>query len=285
MASRTLDFDTPISVSLEAQMERLVVESFAISNVIDTFKSIIPNLAVKLNEAYASLKGKEDYEDVLSKIKKQRLEVSVKLKLAPYVNYNKTLVSVPEGFKGDFLDYVKVLDEIAPEVFQEAHNTLGEYNFALSAFITNKESKISLKDHTDLFNRVKKRRESLTLKLGAFFNGENNLSKNQLGKVVSRFADVDKLIESMEALNRHQQKSSLREISDSVKKSVELLSIIVKDAETGGTQNVSGNAALNISQGAYEIGKYVEFISVYRYRIEQMNQCCVNLIQTLDKVL
>lgn len=283
MAALPLELNMKSTISLESQMQRLALEANFIANVLDTFKNVVPNLLNTLSNSYNNLKTSLDTEEAI--IKDLSISLKFKLKQASFSNYDKTLVSIPEGFKGNFLEYVQLLNELSPEVHKEANKILGEYNFALSTFLTNKESKTALKDYTDLFERVSRRREEMIKKLEDFHKGNASTSKAYLKQVMHRFSDMDTLIKSMQQLNKNQQKSSLREITSSVNESVRLLDLVVKQVESQDMDKVSGNAAMNISQGAYELGKYVEFISIYRYRVEQMNSCCNKLVEKLENIL
>lgn len=285
MSSVTLDFSDAPKVSLESQLERLALEASAIANVIDTFKSVVPSLAEKLRAAYASFSSDDDLTKEIKQSKSVYSKVKPKFAHASYMSYTKTLVSVPEGFKGNLLDYVQMLSGMAQEIFLEANKTLGSYNFALAAFVTNKESKTSLQDHSHLFHQVTKRREELTKRFEVFFPESSSQSKAYLGEVISRFADVDVLMSEIEKLNHQRKNQNVKEIAESVKKSVDLLDIIIQDTQNNGIAKVSGAAAMNISEGAYQIGKYVEFISLYRYRVEQALASVGKLVETLDRVL
>lgn len=284
MRAMTLDFDTEPTMSLESQMQLLALEASAISNVIETFSSIIPNLADSIYSQFKSLSQSDD--NVRVKVEDAKLtfgKLKVKLPHASFISQSKTLVSVPEGFVGNLLAYCATLANMSNAVFSEANKTLGEYNFALSAFISNKENKTSLKDHTDLFVRTRARREEMTAQIKQFFPKDSDLSKAYLGDVIHRFSDLETLLHSVEKLNNQRKEHNLSAVSDSVKKSLDLLKIIIDDTKNNGIAQVSGAAAQNISQGAYEIGKYVEFISIYRYRVEQLVSTIEKLMKSLEE--
>lgn len=285
MPSLSYDFDTNTNISLESQMQRLALEAGVLDNVIDTFRNVIPNLANKINNVKDTFTTDDDTTAELRIIKTNYGALKPKLQHASYVNYNKTLVSVPEGFKGDLLEYVISLTEMANEIFQEANKTLGEYNFALSSFITNKESKISLKDHTDLFHGIQRRRVALTGRISVYFPDNNVLSKAYLKDTLKRFADLEVLVKAADSLNNDRKKQNLKELTQLVAKSTDLLDIIVKNTETEGTSQVSGNAAMNISQGAYELGKFVEFVAVYRFRVVQAISSVKALVEQLNNIV
>lgn len=276
------DFDTDVLPSLESQMARLALEAGVINNVIETFKNTVPALTAGLLEKYKSLVVGEDLQSHVQQVKLEFGKLKVKLPHTSFVQAGENLVSVPEGFRGDLLSYVETLSNMAVDVFQEANKTLGEYNFALSAFITNKESKISLKDHTDVFVRVKERREKFTEQLGVYFDPNSNLPKLKLKDVVGRLGDLEQLVHGVDKLNVQRKSQNIKDVSAAVKKSLDMLNLIVTDTKDNGMSQISGNAALNISTGAYEIGKFVEFIAIYRFRVEQLVSCVEKLMVDLE---
>lgn len=285
MRAMLFDFDTPSTLSLESHMARLSLEANAIGNVIDSFRNLLPSLSDKLRTQFDALVTEDSLKDEVNELKLTFGKLKVKLPHASYVNYSKTLISVPEGFQGNFLEYVTTLSDMSQDVFQEANKTLAEYNFVLSAFITNKENKISLKDHSDLYKAVKVKREKLSDRIAAYFPQDSNTSKAYLGDAIRRFADLDTLVHAVEKLNQQRKNQNIKDISEAVKKCVDLLKIIVEDTQNNGIVKVSGNAALNVSEGAYEIGKYVEFIAVYRFRVEQVVSSVEKLMKTLDTII
>lgn len=287
MPAMTLNFEDDVTFNLKSQMQRLSMESNVAGNVIDTFKNTVPLLAESILSHFKSLSTDTDKElkDESTEAKLVFGKLKVKLPYASYLNQTKTLVSVPEGFKGNLLDYVNSLGAMSNELFQEANKTLGEYNFVLSAFITNKENKISLKDHTDLFLRLKSRREKMAKELAVFFPEDRDLSKAYLGDVIHRFADLETLVNAAVHLNVQRKEQNIKDITNSVQKCLDLLKVIIDDTKNNGIAQVSGAAAMNISTGAFEIAKYVEFIALYRYRVEQVVSTIEKLLKTLDSTI
>lgn len=283
MLFSALNFEDTSTLSLESQMSRLALESEVINNVASTFTVTVPLLVNKLLTQFTSLTSKDTVKEEVQAVKLVFGKLKVKLPYASFLNQSKTLVSVPEGFQGNLLDYIKTLSNMSQELFQEANKSLGEYNFVLSAFITNKENKISLKDHSDLFLRLKSKREKFTADMAVYFPTSSDLPKAYLGDVIHRFADLETIVHSVEQLNQQRKQQNIHDISASVKKSLDLLKIIIDDSNGSGMLQVSGAAAMNISSGAYEIGKYVELIALYRFRVEQIVTTIEKLITSLEK--
>lgn len=284
MAKSILVFDDLPQVSLESQLERLAIESNVLGNVIDTFRSIIPNFKHQIDEIKVKLTS-DNKSNTVKHCESLYKHLSPKLKYANYTNYSHTLVSIPEGFKGNFLDYITTLNKVVPEVYNEANKILGEYCFALSTFITNKEDKISLKDHTHLFHRVNQHREQILNQLSVFFPTNNPQSKQYLSNVIGRFVELEQLVDSLKNLDKVHNDQNLNKITSQVNTCCDLLDIVIVNSQKQEMNTISGNAAKNISEGAYAIGKYIEFVAVVRFKTEQAIVSVERLMETLDKVI
>lgn len=255
-------------VSLESHLERISLESEFLVNMLETFKTAIPSFVSKLRDANAHLfetaKAQDTLDIELSKKEKKALEYSKHL---DFVGFGDRLISVPENFKGDYIKYAALLNTIATIAYQTQNTILAEYNQILSAFITNKEDKISLKDHTAFFNRIKAERESYTEKLGDFLNKKSGVSKMRFRDVISRMADLETLIHHASRLGSQHSRAKLHDINSSVNHSVDLLDLVVNGVQDGTIKNISPNATMNISRGAYEVAKYVEFVGLIYFDI------------------
>ena len=255
-------------VSLESHLERISLESEFLVNMLETFKTAIPSFVSKLRDANAHLfetaKAQDTLDIELSKKEKKALEYSKHL---DFVGFGDRLISVPENFKGDYIKYAALLNTIATIAYQTQNTILAEYNQILSAFITNKEDKISLKDHTAFFNRIKAERESYTEKLGDFLNKKSGVSKMRFRDVISRMADLETLIHHASHLGSQHSRAKLHDINSSVNHSVDLLDLVVNGVQDGTIKNISPNATMNISRGAYEVAKYVEFVGLIYFDI------------------
>ena len=282
-----LQFTSGTNISLESQIERLALEANFLSNAADRFKDILPNLTARIVDLANLLPSRKDDDTVLfiKNLNKEAKELTPKLNYVSFINYNKLLISVPEGFKGNFIDYINTLINMNSQVYNGLNSILSEYNALLSGFITNKDNKISLHDHTAFFKRVEKEREAITKQLAEYFPTNASTSKAYLPMAISRFADIDVLMDSTTKLQKVHYQQDLSVVSKSINKCIDLLNLIAEDAQNNNSYNVSGPASLNIATGSYEVGKYVELMTVYRYKSEQMLVAVDKLIKQLNKVL
>lgn len=257
------------TISLESQIERLALEAGVVANVIETFRNIIPNLSHEMHQFYDRLVAKDEIDNVIVELNDSYKTLEKKLPDATYTNLKDIVVSVPEGFKGNMLDYLKFLQHLSDNLFKDANSILGGYRSVLATFISNKEDKVSLQDYTDTYRRVKKQREEVVEQIKKFYPGTATNSKKRLSDVVERLSEVHPMVDLARKMNSDRHQQNLKQVSTVTRECVELLDILVKEVQDKGTERVSGSAAKNIAEGAYEIGRFVELIAIHRTMVTQ----------------
>lgn len=274
-----------VAISLESQLQRIAVESEVLVNLIETFKTTIPNFVNNLKDVNLhfldSLKEQTKSDISLSKKEKKVIEIASHI---DFLNFGERLVSVPEGFKGNLLSYAQLLNKTATEAYQVQNTVLNEYSAILSSFITNKEDKISLKDHTEFFSRIKSKRLELSNQLSHFTGPVTGVSKSKLKNVLSRISDIEPLLKEASKLSNQHSRARLTDIHASVSSCVDLLDIIIKNVSEGKIDNVSPNATKNISAGAFEVAKYVEFVGIIYFDIMVFLNSLDSIMDTILKV-
>lgn len=253
-------------LSLEQHLERMSLEANFLVNMIETFKGALPDFSLKIKEIntrlMAALGVKNTYRQGFSSKEKNALFAAKHL---DFLNFGARYMMVPESFQGQFLTYLATLNKLVPMLYTAESVVLSEYNLILSSFLTNKDDKVSLKDHTHFFKSVKSQREGFAAELKTFFPKATGTSRLQIKSVLSRMSEVDPLIEVGKKLADQHSQAKLHAISDQTTHCVELLDVLISRVRDGQFESISPNATLNISTGAYEVAKYVEFISVVYY--------------------
>lgn len=279
---------TPAAMSPEQAYSRISMEAFAdVSEIIDTFRLTIPSLTDKLTNLLDSItSGQDDAQMVgfAGSAKVFRSKIQPRLSVLKFTDYAKTLVPAPEGFEGEYVAYAGALLRMSTPLFKDALETLAQYNSILASFVTNKEDRLSLQDHTHFYTGVKRTRETLTAELAVFFPERSQKQKVYLGDLISRFQDMEDLLELIEKLSRERKKAALSDIKQGMRKSVDLLNIVIKNAQEKSISAVSPTAAMNVAAGAYELGKYVELISIYAFKVEQLVSAVQALVSKFEEI-
>lgn len=269
------------SISLEHQLERLALEANFIQNLTNQFESVLPNLVSKLNDHTSFFKSKLFDKPNVKELYKAYDSIKPQLATLSFVNYKDTLVSIPEGFKGNFIEYLKVLINLNTPIYKEVNSLLSEYNSVLADFITNKDAKQSNSNHDVLYKKASHYREDTLKKINPFFTSTNQ-SKMKLGSMVSRFSDIKILTDLAVDLERLQNPQQLSQIADGVDKSIQLLSIIKDQLDKDKVTVISGVTASSIANGAYEVGKFIEFIAAFNFKCNQATTAVKNTLNTIE---
>jgi hypothetical protein len=288
MGIMKLDFEAETQVSVEQQLDRIAFESNFTSNLIELFKTTLPSVVQKIHEAVSSSFIAKEPDAAVNfgrQLKGDYKSLSKKLETSNFINFKDMLVQVPEGFKGNFTEYLDFQDKVFNQVIANGNELLSEYSVILAAFITNKENKLSLKDHTGFYKKIQAQRVELAKGFDKFFNVNSDSPLQRLNQIIGRFEDVEDIVDKTVKLETNTKQSNLNEIQSSVKKISGYLDILIKQVQDDSVSNVSGSAARNIAEGAFEVAKFVEFISLFHFRTEQSVQTTKKLLDKLNEVL
>ncbi len=272
-------------ISINNRLEGLSLEAISVANVIEVFKGILPDLTTKIFETLDTLSFyKENNSPEIKELLSNYKELDKKLKLINYVEKRDMLISVPEGFKGNLTVYIKDIENLTNKIYPVANKLLNEYRLILSAFLTNKDQKISLTDHTNFFNSIKRDREGFISTLSSY-QTNNNSSKARLGTAINRISDIDNLVIKIESINRVRNSNNIKDLVSTIKEITFLLDTIIERVSIGDINNISGASAKNLSEGAYEVAKYIEFVSLFNFKVEQITTTIIKLVQQLNNDL
>jgi len=251
----------------ERVMDRISLEADALANVSGVLRNVFPSI-VRHFQASSSKTEKLKFKGPqLSHMDKMLRTLDKTGAKDRFLSYRKTLVPVPDGFTGDFLSYSEYFVQAAPEQAKFTTDILREYTLVLSNFISNQEARRSLEDHDVLYARVEHFRTTLRTSLQAFFSGDQG-ERARLIQVVPRYADLRPIVDNMVRLNNIAETPFLRTLDKSMLECAKLLSIIQKRLQSGDFDDVSGEAAKRLANGAYKIANFVDTLVVFYYGIQ-----------------
>lgn len=257
--------------SLELGIQRLALEATTLQNVIDTFRNVIPSITDKLSSIADSFIPTDDHTESVQNLKKFVQTHKTDIDNVGIVNHASTLLPVPEGFhaKSKILPFLDHLVKISPDVTKGLQEILSEYQIVLSTFISNKDAKTSIKDHTQFYQRIKKQRLTLTEGVQSFFDPKVDRSRLPFSSIYEQTSDIYTAVDRIDALNMARKKHDLMFVKKQVANSVELLKLVTEQSEKREITEISGAAAMDLSNGAFEVGLWVEFAAIYHFRMEQ----------------
>lgn len=277
---------TESSLSLEHHIERLALEADYLSDAANTLNNIIPKISEKIGAFIKSFTpGETPAEDMMRHAEKDVNTLKSIIPYSSFATFDKTLVTVPEGFIGNFETYLDVMLSVSREITVNATDVLSTLQADLSVFISSKENKFSSKDKTAAFKKFEKRRIDIQEELAKFFSDKNVRSKAYMSEVIGRFEDIDIINAKCRKLTELNTGKILNEIHRQAQEVNTLLDIVISDSREDGASKVSGISAKNISTGAYEAAKAIELVGIFRFRIEQMASVIIELVHQLKQIL
>lgn len=273
------------TLSLESQISQLALEANYLSNLSQGLKKILPSLVQKVKESLGMVSSTAPSDTVngssnFNLMSKQK-EALQKMKALDFLVFAEVLVQVPENFKGNLHDYVVLLNNLSPKVYQEVNNLLGEYNVILSSFINNREVQTGLKTHEALFRRIQGARSEREKMMRKFFPKVDGKSRQPLKTIMHRGAELETVFKEVNKLKGTHQKQNLVQLQSMVQQSTDMLGIILKNIQDNPSTVVGPEATLDVAQGAYEVAKEIEHVAAFHYQVMTVLQTADLLVEVV----
>lgn len=266
----------------------LAAEAETMANVINVFRNILP----AINDRFNSIKSM--FHNVKNDIMKANFksihgflfsrDYNKKLKDAKFFQLAEMPIQVPEAFEGNLLEYGELLNSLAENYYKRVPEYLAEYRVYISAFISDKATKLSLKDYTSFYQTAEKGLDVSKGQVGKFVNKKyQTKSVAYFGKVVSNLSEVQGMSNSISRTESLCSIDYITRIDTEVKKTADLMTILINQIKDGSIADVSGASAKNISEGASVMAEMVEFCAMLRFRQEGYVNCVNQMLKELDK--
>ena len=260
-----MKYDLTNDPELVITLESLGNESIVVENIKTLFTEKLPNFITSIKSKLNFFDSIKDEEKISKGVLNDKYKISLKhIPALDFLLFADRIISVPEDFEGQLLDYLKILNQTFPMFSNQINDILDEYNLILASFATNKEDKYSLQDHSRLFDLSRIKRESILSELKVFFPKDTGKTKKRMRDVLKNFGELEPLVLTASKLNDQILATNLNQIKNRVNKTIDSLDIILKQMANNEADRLSQEAALNISKGAFEIGKLIEsYVIVY----------------------
>lgn len=282
-----LDSTVNEEVSFDFLQRRIAVESITSSSMFSLFGQIIPKTSELIKSFIPNLSQFTE-SAAKSNIKldnKQRQEVLKAISRFSFTTYEDTLISVPEGFNGQLIPYLEVLLGQGKVVIDHGKNVVTGYNRELAMFLSNYDVRTTLKSYSQHYAAIRKEREGYHTAIESFFDKKRStLSRQPLGSVIDRFADLEKVFLLEESLLSIKKQQDFKAIISEVQRTADMLTLIKGRIDDGSIKDASGQAVKNLTEGSYEVAKYVEYIALYGYFVESALASVNNTSEQLANV-
>lgn len=271
---------------LDQQFKVLALEASLFNDTKELFKSMVSKLSNLLTFSSDKLKelvsinsasgSKYEYKGDVIDFNKLQKKVNEFIKKNDYItlhDYRKTLIEVPEGFKGNLLKYIDYLISKDTVLFNNTLKVIDDYNLMIGIVISNEDSRKSLKDLTSIYSKSKKIRENDMTTVKKWFSKDNN-SKGRLSQLFQSKTDIRKLSEKIIKLDKLNSQNDINLINTAIQESIAKLTTLQQSIENG--EEISSVASNNIAIGTKEIAMLTENIALHKFHINRIVQTSLN---------
>lgn len=266
--------------SLEEDMLYISREAGIISNLSEAIKNVLPNFKSKFVDISQTFAGFSSGKllDLKSITSKQKTAIE-NTKYLDYMIFGDYVVSVPDGFEGDLVDYGNALKRNFPIVVKTANDALDFLDNILSSFITNKNDSKVQSENLAFYTTLKKEREHRQSDVKKFFSGSaRGRSYIKAKLIIKRMSDIKELVDLSNCLTDSDHIKQIRALQVKVDHCASMLDMIINQIKIGQLDNITPAAGKSITTGVFEVGKLVEDAGIYYFDTQ-------TYLTTVDKLV
>jgi hypothetical protein len=188
---------------------------------------------------------------------------------------------VPQGLNAPYLTYIGVLEKAADFCCTDVPAMMTEYTAYLSALVSTHHAMLESTNLNVQYVQKEKERDDLTDQMAACLNG-GTVSTRPIKEMVKRNKDWELVIARADALSMRLNKVDRSELNKKIKEATDLLELLGNRVGAGELAEVSPEVIMHLSEGAFQLGKNLEFFSVVYYRACVLNETIAADIKHLD---
>lgn len=268
-------------VALEALCSTAALEAFSLRAVANRAADIIPNLAHAFREVLSTHQG-DKYD-----LKPLSVNVAVldkALKGANYLEVGKLNVFVPQGFTGNFKEYLQVLDT-ALNFTNSLQDRMMKFNQLVSAFITDKNTRQSTKDLSTATSEMEHEREGVRTQLATFVKEGSRSDRASLQDAYRSLAEVKECVFIAADLLDRANQISAAEVQKMTLDASELLKALGEQAVEGKVDGMSNEAYRSLSSATLTMARDVELHALLMFSVFQVKKSVEHTSEALIKAL
>lgn len=267
--------------ALEAYDSNVAVEAFSLKAVANRAIDVIPNLSHAFNEVLSSYKG-DKYD--LKPLSVNRVVLARTLKTADFLSIGKFNVYVPQGFIGNYKEYLTVFTQAL--LFSNGIITrMTQFNQLVSALITDGNTRRSTKDLSIATADMEAERQGIRQALAPFTKEGSRSDRAALQTVFASLGEIDQCVDLAGDILFGIQKVSLDEVTKLTNDASELLRTLGEQAVAGKVSDLSPEAYRSLSSATLTMARDVELFSLLMDRTYQIKKSLEHTSEELIKAL
>lgn len=278
---KTLHIEEPTGLlALEALNSTVALEAFSLRAVANRAADIIPNLAHAFTEVLSSTKS-DKYD--LRPLSINLTVLNKALKAANYLEVGRLNVFVPQGFAGNFKEYLGVLG-MALNFTNSIQERMTRFNQLVSALITDRNSRNSTQDLSTAGSSMEREREGIRLALEKFTKAGSRSDRATLQSVYASLGEVTECAFLAAELVSKANEVSLVEVEKMTQDASELLKALGEQAMLGKAE-LSPEAYKSLSSATLTMARDVELHALLMFSTWQVKKAVENTSEVLIQAL
>lgn len=261
--------------SLRLTNEMIAMEAFSVSDLSGLLKRAFPQMVDDL-KSFIGIAS--PLQEAIQLTPQARAFVNDVVKKHSYVDTAPLAAWVPEGMTCTYLEYLPVLQASVDHAEKIVNETLIPYCTFLARVLTNKEDQLSTQAYN--YAGLDKIRDGLQAENAKCFKHGSSQAQVSMSDVVKRNNDWETVLHTSNALLDKMNKVDRKALNKKIEESTDLLDKLIRKIKHDDLTAVSPQVVETLSNGAYQVGKELEFFSVTYYRtlsfVEAVNKTVTN---------
>lgn len=255
-------------------MQAIALEASVLSNVVSTIKNLFPDLVHNFRSSFVAATSINKVEIKFSKVEKELIDF---LNKHSYINLMDTEITVPEGFNAEFLQAINTMDTNIEAISGLITKDISEFRTYVSTFITNKDTKQSLKDKTSSYNQAKIVIGNINTSFAELYKDNSFETTKPFKVLVKRNSDIEKVFTKLNTTKKNLNKVDIHALKSQMEDIASLLDTVIKMVNENKVETISPEAITNLAEGTQTIALIAETISASYFR-------SVGIITAIDRL-
>lgn len=284
-----MNIQNPQLKDLEQISQRTQIESgVAMESYGDSFRKIIPTMraslssyadTVRTNLAALSSRNvgefnSREFEQLVSLMEKHQ-----------HINVIDLRFYVPEGFRGNIVDYSKLLIKVQAHTNKVIADVLTPFNVYLSKLLSDKNAAAENGVQMAQLIALRNEREVLRQAMEEYFPKGSTNAAIKVGEAIDRKQDWAELAFQLKTLSNNFDKKMPGKVTEAINHCAELLEALSDSSIQGGMDAISAQQLRTLGDSTLEVAKEVEFFSVVNYQISTLMTVMAQNAEFLKKAL
>lgn len=266
--------------SMKLQRDVIALEFINLHSTKEYLKNIIPSFLDEMSGILSKFQSIQTEPAIQNNLSSKQTKFIKTLSQQPYSNIRELSIYVPEGFKGNLLEYSNLLLTYIsiPEALLKE---LDEYSVFLSNISSNQNSQMSTDYNKKLYEDLHKEMVKIKKSFTEFFKDSNHQVEVKYKDVFNNNNEFSKAIEHTAELVKRIENINRSFIIKKVANISELISLINKRNKEDKLSAMSDEMVTKLSDYTYTMAERIEFFSVLFYRIRSLSSV---LDQNIEKI-